>query len=275
MSSAERPVFGGKTYHLMVGEGDVAPYVLLPGDPERVPRIAERWDEAVEVARHREYVTYTGVYGGAPVSATSTGIGGPSAAIAVEELASVGATTLIRVGSTGSIQEEVRLGDLIIAAAAVRLDGTSRQYVMPEYPAVASYEVVMALVEAAESLGVRYHVGLIASTDSFYTGQGRPGFSGYWQSWMDSIIPDLRRARVLSFDMETATILTLAQLFGLRAGSVCAVFADRVRNLFEVRGEEDAIMVANEAVRILHEWDELKQEVGKRHLYPSLLRGAP
>ena len=270
-SSAERPLIRGRAYHLMLKPGDVAPYVLLPGDPERVPKIAELWDEGREVARHREYVTYTGKYKGVLISATSTGIGGPSAAIAVEELAQVGAHTLIRVGSTGSIQDYITVGDLIIVIGAVRLDGTSKQYVRVEYPALANYEVVLALVEAAESLGVKYHLGIVASTDSFYTGQGRPGFSGYWQSWMDNIITDLRRARVLSFEMEASTILTLANLFGLRAGCVCAVFADRVRGIFDVKGEEDAIKVANEAVKILSEWDNIKENANKRHFYPSLI----
>ena len=186
MSSAERPRLGERVYHLMLKPGDIAPYVLLPGDPERVPKIAEFWDESKEVARHREYVTYTGRYKGTEISATSTGIGGPSAAIAVEELAQVGAKTLIRVGSTGSIQKDITVGDLIIATGAVRLDGTSKQYVRAEYPALANYEVVLALIEAAESLGVKYHLGIIASTDSFYTGQGTPSFSGYWQSWMNT-----------------------------------------------------------------------------------------
>jgi len=256
----------------MLKPGDVAPYVLLPGDPERVPKIANLWEEKREVARHREYVTYTGRYKSVPISATSTGIGGPSAAIAVEELAQVGVRTLIRVGSTGSIQKEITVGDLIIATGAVRLDGTSKQYVRSEYPALAHYEVVLALIEAAETLGVRYHLGIIASTDSFYTGQGRPGFSGYWQSWMNNIIPDLKRANVLSFEMEAATILTLANLFRLRAGCVCAVFADRVRDIFEIKGEDDAIRVANEAVKILYEWDSIKDKNNKEHFYPSLTR---
>jgi len=272
MSSAERPRLGERVYHLMLKPGDIAPYVLLPGDPERVPKIAEFWDESKEVARHREYVTYTGRYKGTEISATSTGIGGPSAAIAVEELAQVGAKTLIRVGSTGSIQKDITVGDLIIATGAVRLDGTSKQYVRAEYPALANYEVVLALIEAAESLGVKYHLGIIASTDSFYTGQGRPSFSGYWQSWMNNIIPDLRSAKVLSFEMEAATILTLANLFGLRAGCICAVFADRVRNIFSIEGEIDAIKVANESVKILSEWDEAKRKANKKYFHPSLIK---
>ena len=217
-------------------------------------------------------MTFTGKYKGVPISATSTGIGGPAAAIAVEELLRVGAHTFIRVGTTGAIQKFIGVGDLIITTAAVRLDGTSKQYVYTEYPAVASYEVVLALIEAAESLGVKYHVGISASTDSFYTGQGRPGYKGYMLSWMKNIIPDLQRANVLNFEMESSTIFTLANIYGARAGSVCAAVANRVTDEFVVdAGVEDAIKVANEAVRILYEWDGAKAEKGKKHFYPSLI----
>ncbi len=274
LKSADMPeTEEGLQYHLMVRPGDVAPYVLLPGDPGRVPEIAKYWDEARQVAIHREYNTYTGKYKGVPISATSTGIGGPSTAIAIEELLRVGAHTFIRVGTTGSIQRDVKVGDIIITYASVRLEGTSRQYVMIEYPAAASPEVVMALIEAAETLGVRYHVGITASTDSFYTGQGRPGFKGYMQSWMKNIIPDLQAARVLNFEMESATLFTLANIYGVRAGMVTAVVANRVTGeMVPGAGEEDAIKVANEAVRILYEWDELKKRTGKKYFYPSLLK---
>lgn len=274
LKSADAPeTEEGLQYHLMVRPGDVAPYVLLPGDPGRVPKIAKYWDEARQVAIHREYNTYTGRYKGVPISATSTGIGGPSTAIAVEELLRVGAHTFIRVGTTGSIQRDVKVGDIIITYASVRLEGTSRQYVMIEYPAAASPEVVMALIEAAETLGVRYHVGITASTDSFYTGQGRPGFKGYMQSWMKNIIPDLQAARVLNFEMESATLFTLANIYGVRAGMVTAVVANRVTGeMIPGAGEEDTIKVANEAIRILYEWDELKKRTGKKYFYPSLLK---
>jgi len=274
LKSADTPETGeGLQYHLMVRPGDVAPYVLLPGDPGRVPKIAKYWDEARQVAIHREYNTYTGKYKGVPISATSTGIGGPSTAIAIEELLRVGAHTFIRVGTTGSIQRDVKVGDIIITYASVRLEGTSRQYVMIEYPAAASPEVVMALIEAAETLGARYHVGITASTDSFYTGQGRLGFKGYMQSWMKNIIPDLQAARVLNFEMESATLFTLANIYGVRAGMVTAVVANRVTGeMVPGAGEEDAIKVANEAVRILYEWDELKKRTGRKYFYPSLLK---
>lgn len=272
--SAEEPVLkGGVQYHIRASPEDVKKYVLLPGDPKRAEKISEEWDERKFVSEHREYVVYVGKYKGVELMVCSTGIGGPSAGIAVEELSRLGADTFVRVGSTGSIHPDVRVGDLIISTGAVRLEGTSKQYVIPEYPALASYEVIMALIEAAESLGYRYHVGITASTDSFYVGQGRRGYGGYWQSWMENIVKDLQRANVINFEMEAATIFTLANLFGKRAGSVCAVYADRVRNEFDVKGEDEAIMVANEAVHILAEWDEVKRGKNKRYFYPSLLQG--
>ncbi len=270
---ADKPVVeGGRQYHIMVAPGEVSRYVLLPGDPARADRIAATWDESKLIARHREFTTYTGKYKGVRISVTSTGIGAPSAAIAVEELLRVGADTFIRVGTTGAIQPEIELGDLIISSAAVRLDGTSKQYVMPEYPAVASYEIVLALIEAAETVGARYWVGVTASTDSFYLGQGRPGFKDYMQSWAKNILSDLRAARVLNFEMEAAAIFTMSNIYGARAGCVCAVIANRINNTFKPGvGIDTAIKVANEAVKILSEWDELKERKEKKFVYPSLL----
>ncbi|ASJ02529.1 uridine phosphorylase [Thermococcus profundus] len=269
--SAERPqTEEGYQYHIACKPGDVSRYVLLPGDPERVPKISSLWDEAREIAFHREYRTHTGKYKGVPISVTSTGIGGPSAAIAVEELAAIGADTFIRVGSTGAIQPGMEIGDLIIAKAAVRLEGTSKQYVRVEYPAVADLEVTLALIEAAESLGVRYHLGITASTDSFYLGQGRPGLNGYFPSFARNIMDDLRQANVTNFEMEAATLYTLASIYGLRAGCICAVFANRVTNEFGKAGEKEAALVASEAVKILSEWDEEKEKAGKKVWHPGL-----
>ncbi len=269
--SAERPqTEEGYQYHIACKPGDVSRYVLLPGDPGRVPKISSLWDEAREIAFHREYRTHTGKYKGVPISVTSTGIGGPSTAIAVEELAAIGADTFIRVGSTGAIQPGMEIGDLIIAKAAVRLEGTSKQYVRVEYPAVADLEVTLALIEAAETLGVPYHIGITASTDSFYLGQGRPGLNNYFPSFARNIIDDLRQANVTNFEMEAATLYTLASIYGLRAGCVCSVFANRVTNEFGTKGEREAAMVASEAVKILHEWDGEKEKAGKKVWFPGL-----
>ncbi len=253
----------GRQYHIFLRPGDVPRYVLLPGDPGRVPLIAKYWDEFKELARHREYVTYVGRYKGVELAATSTGIGGPATAIAIEELLRVGADTFIRVGTTGALQKHIGLGDVVISTATVRYDGTSKIYVSTEYPAVADLEVTLALIEAAEELGIKYHVGITASSDSFYVGQGRPGFKNYMPEEWEGIDRKLRVINVLNFEMESATLFTLANIYGARAGTVCAAIANRVTNEFIPNiGVEDAIKVANEAVKILSEWDSIKEEEG-------------
>jgi uridine phosphorylase len=255
----------GRYYHLRCRPGDLAPCVLLPGDPARVALISRHWDEAREVASYRHYVTHTGSIDSIPVSAVSTGTGNASMAMVVEEAARLGAQVLIRVGTCGAIQPGVALGDVVITTASVRLDGATATYVRPEYPAAAHYEVVLALVEAAETLGIPYHLGVTASTDSWYVGQGRPGFGGYLPSHARSLIDDLRAARVVNFEMDSSALLTLAGLFGLRAGAVCAVYASRVDDTFAMEGEERAIAVANRAVRVLHGMDEQRARHGRQY----------
>jgi uridine phosphorylase len=264
--SARKPVTEDrKQYHLEVKEGDVAKTVLLPGDPQRVERISALWDSFEEAATHRQFVTHTGIYKNTEISACSTGIGGPGMAIVVEELANVGVDSFIRVGSCATLKKDIDIGDLIISTAAVRLDGTSKQYVRPEYPASASYEIILALTEAADSLGLKYHQGISASTDSFYLGQSRPGYGGYFQSFSNTLIEDLQRANVTNFEMEAATLFTLGNIYGFRTGAVCAVYASRVRDEFAVRGETDVIKCGNEAVKILAEMDAEKGAAGKMH----------
>jgi len=257
-------------YHLEVGRDDVADSVLLPGNPERVAKVTDAWDGAAVVADHREYRTATGRYDETPISVTSTGIGSPSAAIAVEELARVGADTFLRVGSCGAIREEASVGDLVITTGAVRQEGTSDEYVREDYPASADDRVVAALVAAAERLGYDYHVGVTASTDSFYAGQGRPGFEGFEAAGSDELVEDLRAANVLNFEMEAAAILTLANLYGLRAGAVCTVYANRVTGEFRTEGERKAAKCASEAVSILAEMDEAAEAAGADRWYPGL-----
>jgi len=242
-------------YHLRVGPEDVAGPVLLPGDPERIPTIAEAWDDHEAVASHREYRTVRGSYAGDPVTCTSTGIGSPSAAIAVEELARAGAETLVRVGSCGAIQPEASVGDLVITTGAVRQEGTSDEYVRPDYPAGADREVVTALVTACEELGYDYHVGVTCSTDSFYAGQARPGFEGFEAAGSRAMLEELREAGVLNYEMEAAAILTLASVYGLRAGAVCAVYANRATGEFRTEGERRAGEVASRAASVLADMD--------------------
>ena len=247
---------GDAQYHLAVRDDGVADAVLLPGDPDRVGKVTEEWDEATVVADHREYRTATGTHDGTPISVTSTGIGSPSAAIAVEELARVGADTLIRVGSCGGIQPETDIGDLVITSGAVRQEGTSAEYIRDDYPAVADHAVVAALAAAAERLDYDYHVGLTASTDSFYAGQSRDGFEGFRAQGSEDDIEELVAAGVLNFEMEASAILTLANVYGLRAGAVCTVYADRTTGEFRVEGERRAARTASLAVSLLAEMDE-------------------
>jgi uridine phosphorylase len=249
-------------YHLELAEDDVASSVLLPGDPERVEKITATWDDHSVVADHREYRTATGSHDGTPISVTSTGIGSPSAAIAVEELARVGADTLIRVGSCGAIQPETDVGDLVITTGGVRQEGTSTEYIREEYPAVADHAVVAALAAAAEALGYDYHLGVTASTDSFYAGQSREGYEGFLARDSEERIAALKRAGVLNFEMEASAILTLAGIYGLRAGAVCTVYADRTTGEFAVTGEGRAAETASRAVSILARMDERVQESG-------------
>jgi uridine phosphorylase len=254
-SSATAPTVSGKQYHIDLSLKDASESVLLPGDPARVSKIALLWDSSREIAFHREYRTYKGKYQGVPISCTSTGIGAPALAIAVEELSRIGTGTFIRVGTCGAIQKQVKLGDVIITAGAVRLDGASRDYVIPEYPAVSNHKVVAALIKAAENLGISYHVGITASTDTFFVGQGRPGYRGYLPSHKEKIMLDMQKVGVLNFEMEGSCLLTLASLFGKRAGMVSTAIAQRVTDEFKVSAELElrAARVASEAVRLLQE----------------------
>ncbi len=257
-------------YHLEVGPGDVADAVLLPGNPERVDKITALWDDHEEVARHREYRTATGTYDGTPISVTSTGIGSPSATIAVEELARVGCDTFLRVGSCGAIQPEMDVGDLVITSGAVRQEGTSREYVREDYPAAADGEVVSALVAAAERLDYDYHVGVTMSADSFYAGQGRPGFGGYEAPGSDELVAELKAANVKNIEMEASALLTVASVYGLRAGAVCTVYANRETGEFRTEGESRAAETASLAVSLLARMDEVKREAGADRWHAGL-----
>jgi uridine phosphorylase len=242
-----------KQYHIALDKGDVGKYVLLPGDPDRVPLIAQFFDAAQKVAENREFVTYTGEVDGIAISATSTGIGCPSAAICVEELARVGAQVFIRVGTAGSLQEHVDLGHLVISTGAIRDEGTSRQYLPLSYPAVPDLGVTNALVGAAQRLGLPHHVGIGHCKDAFYAEftEGHPmseEWSSRWKVW--------RRAGALVTSMESAAIFVLSSIKGLRAGEVLAVVGLAYKDhpvLEGKKGIEGAIRTAIEAVRILEE----------------------
>ena len=257
-------------YHVDVGSDDVADAVLLPGNPDRVDKITALWDEHEEIAAHREYRTATGSYDGTDISVTSTGIGSPSAAIAVEELARVGVETFIRVGSCGAIQPGMDVGDLVITTGAVRQEGTSDEYVRQDYPAAADGEVVSALVAAAERLGHDYHTGVTMSADSFYAGQGRPGFEGFEAAGSDELVRELQEVNVKNIEMEASAILTVASVYGLRAGAVCSVYANRVTGEFRTEGESRAAETASLAVTLLARMDEAKREAGADRWHAGL-----
>ncbi len=212
--------------------GDTAEHVFMCGDPARVERIAEGWTGVREVCNVREYRILTGEQGGLRLSVASTGIGAPSTAVLVEELAKLGAQTLIRIGNSGGLSPLLELGDLVVTTGAVRDDGTSRSYVIPEFPAVADYRVVAALTGAARESGHRWHAGITWSLDAFYARNAvrredgslaSMSVGGYWPSHLEPRILDLQAAGVLNCEMEAGVMLTLASLFGRRAGCICVV----------------------------------------------------
>ncbi len=244
----------GIQYHLGIREGDVGKYVILPGDPKRCAKIAEHFDDARLIADQREYTTYTGCLDGEKVSVTSTGIGGPSAAIAMEELVRCGADTFVRIGTCGGIRTDVLSGDLVIATGAVRMEGTSREYAPIEFPAVADYRIVRALQQAAEERGYPFHTGVVQSKDSFY-GEHEPEVMpvGYelmakWDAW--------KKLGCLASEMESAALFVVAAHLGVRAGSVFLVIANQEREALgldnpAVYDTEAAITTAVDAVRLL------------------------
>ena len=206
-----------KKYHIGLGPGDVGNYVLVPGDPFRTPLVARFLDGAREVAFSREYRTFTGSVDGVTVSTMSTGMGGPSVAIGIEELHELGVHTLLRVGTCGAAQPEIKMGDLVISLAAVRSEGTPNGYVPLEYPAVASLDVVEALIEAAAAAGAKYHVGVTRSVDALYSDlmpdlMPRPHVREELEMWA--------RAGILSNDMEASTLFVVSRLRKMRAGCV-------------------------------------------------------
>ncbi|MGN1154902.1 MAG: uridine phosphorylase, partial [Agathobacter sp.] len=244
----------GKQYHTGVGPGDIGEYVILPGDPKRCAKIAEHFDHPVLVADSREYVTYTGTLDGVKVSVTSTGIGGPSAAIAIEELARCGAHTFIRVGTCGGMQEEVCGGDIVIANGAIRMEGTSREYAPIEYPAVPNIYVTNALMESAKEQGITHHVGVVQCKDSFF-GQHQPEvmpvsyqLENKWQAWL--------RMGCLASEMESAALFIAGSYLRVRVGSCFLVVANQERAKkglpnAQVHDTEAAILTAVGAIRKL------------------------
>jgi uridine phosphorylase len=265
---------GDRQYHIGLGPGELAEYVLLPGDPDRTARIASRLDHVERERRHREFASVSGTYRGLPVSVVSTGIGADNVEIVVAEvLAITDRPTFIRVGSCGSLQPEIGLGDLIVTSGAVRLEATTSYFVHDGYPAVADYEAVLALVEAANTLGHRAHVGLTATAPGFFGAQGRP--IAQLPIRYPDLAEEMARQRVLNFEMEASALLVLAGLAGCRAGVVCAVYAQRSTGAFvegeqKDRAEAACVETGLESLWILAALDRQKRDAGTDRWRPSL-----
>lgn len=243
-----------RQYHIQVAKGEVGRYVIMPGDPKRCAKIAQYFDDPVLIADNREYVTYTGTLDGVKVSVTSTGIGGPSASIAMEELYKCGADTFVRIGTCGGMQTEIKSGDVVIATGAIRMEGTSKEYAPIEYPAVADLEVANALVAAAKELGFTYHTGVVQCKDAFY-GQHEPErmpvsyeLLDKWEAW--------KRLGCKASEMESAALFIVAAHLKVRCGSDFLVMGNQERNALGmdnpiVHDTEAAVMVGVEAIRRL------------------------
>tara|TARA_Y100000590_G_C15720911_1_gene1013509 strand:+ start:1632 stop:2471 length:840 start_codon:yes stop_codon:yes gene_type:complete len=250
-------------------EGQVAKYVIVPGSQTRINKIVSHWDDNKKLAHHYEFLVHSGTINGQGITTCSTGIGGRSTSIAIDEMAALGANTFIRIGVTGGIQPNMQVGDLVIASGAVRMDKTSEHYVFPEYPAVADMEVTCALIAAAQLEGCNYHVGIGATASSFYAGQGITCLNGYRTTKMDAIVSDIKSANVYDWDTETATIFTLCNLYGLRAGRVNVIVDDPNTGLYNPAGEDDAVKVVTEAVKLLMKWDKIKQANNQDVMLPD------
>jgi uridine phosphorylase len=256
----------GRQHHILLRPGDVGRYVLLPGDPGRSELIASYFDDAKFVAQNREYVTYTGTLLGEKVSVTSTGIGCPSTAIAVEELCKVGADTFIRVGTSGGMQPHIKTGDVAVITGAIRDEGTTSHYLPMEFPAVADLDVTMALKKGAAAAGITSYLGVSQSKDSFY-GEVEPGrmpmdqrLHMRWKAWVDG--------GAICSEMEAASIFILSSIYRKRAGGVMLMAGadmgdatlqstdmEKVMAMFDVRR---AISVAIEGLKVLIEQDRKK-----------------
>jgi uridine phosphorylase len=265
-----------RQYHIDLAPGEVADYILLPGDPDRVARIAQRMDEVELERRHREFASATGVYRGLRVTAVSTGIGTDNVEIVVAELlALVERPTFVRIGSCGVLRDDIGLGELVITSGAVRLETTTSWFVHDGYPAIADYAAVAALVEAAARLGHRAHVGITATAPGFYGAQGRP--IPQLPIRFPDLAEELASQRVVNFEMEASALLVLAGLAGCRAGVVCTAYAQRVSGAFvqgeqKERAEAACIETGLEALRLLAEMDSAVQAAGALHWRPSLWR---
>ncbi|WP_266078773.1 nucleoside phosphorylase [Haladaptatus caseinilyticus] len=212
--------------HLLVDEGDLNDIALIPGDPGRVDRIAKQCDTSDVVSENREYKVVNAEYEGVPLTICSTGIGCPSATIAIEEMEAVGVETVIRVGTTGALQQDIEIGDMVVATGAAKDEGTTRRYEKDTYPAVPEYNVLSALVDSAEANDEDVHVGPIASDDAFY-------------AETDEYVSDWEEANILSVEMEAAAVFSVARRKGMRSGAICTVDGNLVKGTQKGTDTED------------------------------------
>jgi uridine phosphorylase len=265
---------GERQYHIDLAPGEVAEYILLPGDPDRTDRIATMLSDVEVQRRHREFNSVTGTWQGQRVSVVATGIGTDNVEIVMAELLAITERpTFIRIGSCGVLHADIALGDLVITTGAVRLESTTKYFVHEAYPAVADYTAVAALVEAAARLGHPCHLGITATAPGFYGAQGRP--IPQLPIRFPHLADEMAAQRVLNFEMEASAVLVLAGLAGCRAGVVCAAYAQRTTGRFlegeeRPRAERACIETGLEALRILAEMDTQQRSAAAVHWRPSL-----
>lgn len=235
---ASNPKFDGKVPHLLVGPGEISDIVLLPGDPARVHMFKDLCEDFNILVSNREYAIGVGTYKDVEITVCSTGIGAPSTEIAVIELIELGAKALIRIGGTGALNKEVGLGEMIITTGAMRQGGASNFYAPPEYPAIASYEVVDSLIKSCNENNVNYWKGISASIGSFFAGQARDVLGKRFHD--EEMIDKFKDLNIVNMEMESETIMTLASIFGVLSGCICAVHANRETDewLYEFEGAQ-------------------------------------
>lgn len=263
-----------RQYHIDLAPGELAEYIMLPGDQDRTAKVAARFDAVEFQKRHREFASATGTYKGRRVSCVSTGIGTDNIEIVLAEiLAITDKPTFVRIGSCGVLRDEIALGDLVITTGAVRLEATTNYFVHEGYPAVADYVAVAALVEAAHRLGNKAHLGITATAPGFYGAQGR--HVPRLPIRFPDLAEEMARQGVINFEMEASALLVLAGLAGCRAGVVCTAYAQRARGEFvhgeaAERAEAAVIETGLEALHLLAEMDDAVHAQGELHWRPSL-----
>ena len=272
---ADQPLdLKGRQYHIALSSGQIPPVVLIPGDPARIDKLKKYWETPVDLSHNREFRSARGMIHGTPIGAISVGVGMGGVEVALNELATIGVHTIIRVGTTGALLANIACGEVIIPVAGLRRDGVSDVYAEPGFPAFAHPDVLSALMESCNRLQVRYHLGITCTVGSFYLGQGRPIHNGYFKDQPTELVDHLVKLGITNFDMETAGVFVLSHLMGLRAASILAVIANRATNQFaDAGGEELVCKLATESVAILQEQDTQKKNNPIRPVSTSLAKG--